>query len=189
MTIYRTYDLLVSSLRARVVGEVFEEGRPTLFFFWHRNLFPLPYIFRNSPIKVMVSPSRDGKRIGDLLLREGLGVIWSSQYKSPVKGVMGVVRALREGWNVAITPDGPRGPARTFKEGTFALYRRLRVRTVFVGVAFSSAYVLPSWDSFRVPMPFSSVAVLVRETYPETPEEATRELNRLDREAFNYLEI
>ncbi len=189
MILYRTYDLLMESLRVRVVGKVFEEGQPTLFFFWHRNLFPLPHIFRNSPIKVMVSPSRDGRRIGDLVLRKGLGVIWSSQYKAPIKGVVGVLRAIRGGWNVAITPDGPRGPARTFKDGTFSMYRRLGVRTVFVGVAFSSAYTLPSWDSFRVPMPFSSVSVLVREAYPETPEEASRTLNRLDLEAFNYLEI
>lgn len=189
MILYRAYDVLMGSLRVRLVGKTFEEGRPTLFFFWHRNLFPLPHIFRNTPVKVMVSPSRDGRRIGELVLRKGLGVIWSSQYKSPVRGVVGVVRAIREGWNVAITPDGPRGPSRTFKESTFALYRRLGVRTVFVGVAYSSAYVLPSWDSFRVPMPFASVSVLLREAYPKTPEEATELLNLLDREAFNYLEV
>ncbi len=189
MKAYRLYDLLVSTVRARVVGEVFKEGEPTVFFFWHRNLFPLPYIFRDSPIKVMVSPSRDGRRIGELVQRKGLGVIWSSQYKSPLKGVMGVVRAVREGWNVAITPDGPRGPALHFKENTLLLARRLGVRMVFVGVAFSSAYVLPSWDFFRVPMPFSSVAVLAKEAYPETPEEAAELLKRLDHQAFNYLEI
>ena len=189
MTLYRIYDLLVGTLRIRIVGEVFRKGKPTLFFFWHRNLFPLPHAFRSTPIRVMVSPSMDGRRIGELVLRKGLGVIWSSQHKSPYRGVVEVVRSLREGWNVAITPDGPKGPPTVFKENTLMLARRLNVRMVFAGVAFSSAYVLPSWDSFRVPMPFSSVAVLLREAYPETPEEASSLLTSLDDEAFNYLEI
>jgi len=183
------YDALMRTLRVRVVGQVFSKERPSIFFFWHRNLLPLPHVFRNTPIRVMVSPSRDGRLIGSLVELKGLGVIWSSQHKSPLRGVISVVRALREGWNVAITPDGPKGPARCFKVGTLELARRSGARIVFVGVGFSAAYRLNTWDSLRVPMPLSSVAVVVEEAYPESPEEAARLLDDLDARAFNYLEI
>jgi len=187
--LFSLYDTLCLSLRVKVIGEVFVVGRPTLFFFWHRNLIPLPHIFRNSPIKVMVSPSGDGQLIGEVVRRKGLEVIWSSQYKSPLRGVVEAMRALRGGWNVAITPDGPRGPKLHFKRGTFELMRRANVRTVFVGVAFSSSYHLPSWDEMRVPMPFSAIAVLVEEAYPSSPEEASEILKDLDDRAFHYLDV
>ena len=181
--VFTLYESLVRTLRSEVHGELFSEGRGSVFFFWHRNLIPLPHIFRNKPIHVMVSPSRDGRLIGEIVLRKGLSVVWSSQYKSPVKGVISVLRMLRGGHNVAITPDGPRGPALRFKKGTLEVVKRSGARVVFAGVGFSRKVEVNSWDRMRIPLPFSRVVVLLEEAYPETPEEAEEFLTNLDERA------
>ena len=96
-----------------------------------------------------------------------------------------------EGLDLAVTPDGPRGPAERIKRGVFYLAEKSGGKLVPVGVAAARAKRISSWDSFMVPLPFSRVAVVYGEPL-EWDESATFEekaalleaaLGRLNREA------
>lgn len=79
---------------------------------------------------------------------------------------MRLVEKLKEGHDVALTPDGPRGPVYSFKPGASILIRRSRVRVLMVGFRFSSAWRLKSWDQFYLPRPFSAVRIVTRAVSP-----------------------
>jgi lysophospholipid acyltransferase (LPLAT)-like uncharacterized protein len=68
-----------------------------------------------------------------------------------------LVDVLQSGFDVGITPDGPRGPCYDFKPGAIIVARRTRAPLLLVGAEFSSTWCLRSWDRFRVPKPFSRV--------------------------------
>src|SRR5690606_19796794 len=70
-----------------------------------------------------------------------------------------LVKVLRAGYDIGITPDGPRGPRYDFKSGGLIVTRRTRTSVVLLGAAFESAWTLRSWDGFYLPPPFSRVRV------------------------------
>jgi Uncharacterized protein conserved in bacteria len=102
----KIYNLLCKTLEISKFGEFFTE-KPTVFLFWHSNFFVLPYAFKDSPVYVLVSPSRDGEIISRFLYHFNLGTIRSSQRRDRFKGLREMVDVLGKGGNIAITPDGP----------------------------------------------------------------------------------
>ncbi len=180
------YENLCKTYNIRKYGEFFTQ-RPTVFFFWHSNFFVLPYAFKNSPVYILISPSRDGEIITRFVGYFGLGVIRSSHRKNKYYGLKEIIRSVEEGKNICITPDGPLGPRGRFKRGTVSLIKRLNVRTVFVGVAYSHFWELDTWDRFKIPMPFASVVIYAFEGYPNSEMEAEEMLNHADELAGSLL--
>ena len=74
-------------------------------------------------------------------------------------GLLGVVRALEGGAEVAITPDGPRGPAERVQPGAIAAAQHAGAPIVAVGARVASAWYLCSWDRMCIPKPFTTIAV------------------------------
>jgi lysophospholipid acyltransferase (LPLAT)-like uncharacterized protein len=70
-----------------------------------------------------------------------------------------MIRAVKDGWDFGITPDGPRGPVCVLKPGVLALARKTGAWIVPVSIAYSRAWRLGTWDGMLVPMPFSKVTV------------------------------
>jgi len=70
-----------------------------------------------------------------------------------------MIRAVREGWDLGITVDGPRGPRQRVKGGVLAVSRKTGAWIVPVCVAYASAWKLRTWDEMLVPKPFSRVVV------------------------------
>jgi lysophospholipid acyltransferase (LPLAT)-like uncharacterized protein len=66
-----------------------------------------------------------------------------------------IVSALREGYHVAITPDGPRGPKYNVQPGIISLAQLSGAPIVPAGARISSRKNLRSWDAFQVPLPFA----------------------------------
>ena len=75
-------------------------------------------------------------------------------------GMLGLVRTLRDGFTVAVTPDGPRGPYRSFAPGALVAAHRASAPVVAFGVHASRAWVLKSWDQFMIPMPFARLTIV-----------------------------
>lgn len=180
------YGFLCGTYNIKGYGEFFTQ-KPTVFFFWHSNFFVLPYAFKNSPVYILISPSRDGEIISKVVEYFGLGVIRSSYRRNKYYGLREIFHSIKSGKNICITPDGPLGPMKRFKRGTVSLIKRLNVRTVFVGVAYSHFWELDTWDRFRIPMPFASVVIYAFEGYPNTEREAEEMLNHADKLARSLL--
>jgi len=134
-------------------------GRRCIFAFWHARLLPLVWTHRGRGVVVLVSRHRDGQLITRIIERLGFVTSRGSSTRGGEEGVMDLLRKAEEGRLLAITPDGPRGPAETLKPGLVYLASRSGLPIVPVAAASRSSWRLRSWDRFRVPRPFTRVVV------------------------------
>ena len=122
-------------------------------------LLPLIHVHRNQGTVVLVSEHRDGDYLARLLHHFGFGTVRGSSTRGGVRGLKGLIRAARRGEDLAITPDGPRGPNRELKLGALTVARMTGLPLVPVGVGVTSSWRILSWDGLLVPKPFSTVRV------------------------------
>lgn len=139
---------------------------PTMLLCWHNRLFLAAEIYnrlrRPRPTYGLVSASRDGAWLAAFLNLAGLRSVRGSSSRRGREAMGELAARLAEGSDVAITPDGPRGPLYSFKPGAAILVRRGRARVMLLGSTFSSASRLNSWDRFYLPRPFSTVRICCR---------------------------
>ena len=134
-------------------------GEHFLFAFWHSGLLPLVYLRRDERAAVLVSRHRDGQLITRILERMGYTSARGSSTRGGEAGVRELLAAAASGRDLAITPDGPRGPAEVVKEGLVYVAARSGMRVVLIAPSVHPAWTLRSWDGFRVPKPFCRVVV------------------------------
>jgi len=106
---------------------------------------------------------RDGELISRVIAALGFGVIRGSSTRGSVRGLIKLIAKGRDGLDLGITPDGPKGPAESIKRGVFYVTEKSGARLVPIGVAVARAKLLSSWDSFMIPLPFTRVAVVYGE--------------------------
>jgi lysophospholipid acyltransferase (LPLAT)-like uncharacterized protein len=132
---------------------------PFIFALWHRTLVPLLWWHRQRGIAILVSRHRDGELVAGAARRLGYRTVRGSSTRGGAAGYRGVLRAVRGGAAVAITPDGPAGPAGVVKPGVVHAARRARVPILPVSAAADSAWHLRSWDRLLLPRPFATVRI------------------------------
>jgi lysophospholipid acyltransferase (LPLAT)-like uncharacterized protein len=133
------------------------EQRPLIGSFWHSCIIPATYICRDLGVRVMSSNSYDGEYMGRIIHKFGFVAVKGSSSRNAVRALLGLRRALADGWTVAFTLDGPRGPRHKVKPGPVALARSSGVPLTMFHAAVDKAWVLNSWDRMMIPMPFSRV--------------------------------
>jgi lysophospholipid acyltransferase (LPLAT)-like uncharacterized protein len=134
-------------------------AKPVVFVFWHEQLLPLLYYHRNRAIVSLVSDHRDGEYVARVLAQSGFETVRGSTTRGGVKGLKGLVRAARAGHDLAIAPDGPRGPAKDFKPAALAAARLTGLPVIPVAAHADRAWRLGSWDRLQIPKPFTSVQI------------------------------
>jgi lysophospholipid acyltransferase (LPLAT)-like uncharacterized protein len=146
--------------------------RPLIGSFWHSCLIPATYICRNLGVRVMSSYSYDGEYMGRIIHKFGFVAVKGSSSRNAVRALLGLRRALEDGWTVAFTLDGPRGPRHQVKPGPVALARSSGVPMTMFYAAVDKAWVLNTWDRLIIPAPFSRVLVRFGKLIP-VPKNAT----------------
>ena len=136
------------------------KNQPFIFAFWHGQLFPLLWVHRDESVAVLVSSHRDGEIVARIAERLGMRTVRGSTTRGAARALLGVVRELQEGREVAVTPDGPRGPAKKFASGALVAAQRAQAPIIAIGVRASRAWRLKSWDRFMIPKPFARVDVV-----------------------------
>lgn len=160
--------LLGRTWRVTTVGEdaidrAHSGGRAAIFAFWHARFLPLEYVYRGRGIHVLSSWHRDGELSARLMAALGFGVVRGSTSRGSARGLLGMLSKVKEGHDLAITPDGPRGPSERVQRGILFLAEKSGSPIVPIGVAARPSKRLSSWDRFIVPYPFSRVAVVFGE--------------------------
>jgi len=155
---------LAATWRIRRHGEEFAPGtfdrpRPAVYVFWHAQILPLTWAHRRLGLVALISQHQDGEYIARIVRSWGFGTARGSSTRGGSGGLRQLVRALQGGTSVAVSPDGPRGPAEVAKPGAFAAARLAGVPLVPVAAAVSRAWRLRSWDRFVVPQPFARIDV------------------------------
>lgn len=135
-------------------------GRPIIYVLWHSRILPLLYHRRGEGMALLISRHRDGGYLAALSERWGYRVLRGSSQRGGEVGLLGLVRLLQGGAEVAVTPDGPRGPAEQVKPGAVAAAQHAGALLVPAGARASPAWRLRSWDRFVIPKPFASVDIV-----------------------------
>jgi lysophospholipid acyltransferase (LPLAT)-like uncharacterized protein len=148
--------------------------RPLVLNFWHACIIPATYLFRNCGIRVMSSNSYDGEYMGRIIHKFGFVAVKGSSSRNAVRALLGLRRALQQGWSVAFSLDGPRGPRHKVKPGPVALSRSSSVPMSTFHIAVERAWVLNTWDRLIIPKPFSRVLLRFGKLVP-APANATDE--------------
>jgi lysophospholipid acyltransferase (LPLAT)-like uncharacterized protein len=159
-----TLNLLARTWRFRVRnGEVIQSLRKddTAFIFalWHGHLLPLLWFHRSEGVKVLISEHRDGELVARAAESLGYGLIRGSTTRGANRALISLVRELAAGHEIAITPDGPRGPAHTFAPGALVASQRTGCPIVPVAIEADRAWRLNNWDRFMIPKPFARVTI------------------------------
>jgi lysophospholipid acyltransferase (LPLAT)-like uncharacterized protein len=154
--------LLRSTVRLRHHGDErlrqWERGEQRFILaFWHRHLLLMPYAYRGRRISVLVSQSGDGELIARTVAKLGIDSTRGSSSRGGIAGMRSLLRKAGEGWDIAFTPDGPRGPASEVQPGVILAAASTGLPIVPVAVAASREKRLNSWDRFLIPLPLSTV--------------------------------
>lgn len=118
--------ILRGTLRLSVEGRehvraFWENEKPVIITFWHGHLLMMPFCAIGRPVAVLVSGHRDGRLIGSIMTRMGFSAAHGSATEGGLEGFRALSRCLRANVNVAITPDGPRGPRHQVNPGVVLL--------------------------------------------------------------------
>jgi hypothetical protein len=105
-----------------------------------------------------------------------------------VRALLGLRRALQEGWAVAFSLDGPRGPRYKVKPGPVALARSSDVPLSTFHIAVESAWVLNTWDRLIIPKPFSRVLMRFGKLIPVPADATDQDLERYQQELQDSLD-
>lgn len=158
----------IQTTGADIVTALRRARQPIVFTLWHGQMLPLLWHHRGQGVSVLISEHRDGEIIARVASALGFRTVRGSTYRGAGRALAGLVRELREGHDVAVTPDGPRGPAGHFAPGALIAAQRAGSPVVSVGVAATRAWRLRSWDAFMIPKPLARVTI----AYDTAPIEA-----------------
>jgi len=163
--------------------------------FWHSGIglaVVCRRVLKSKPRRALVSRSRDGEFIAQAMTRLGLPTLRGSAGRQHAKLAKGgspvfrhAVNFLKAGGVVAVTPDGPQGPAEVMAQGPVRMARAAGVGAMMVGLAARPTLRLKNWDGTRVPLPFSLGCVVFDGPLPapDSAEDVQVEAARADWES------
>jgi len=166
------------SLRVRLEGfeaveDIVQRDERFILSFWHRRLFmmPLAYPFRRKQwgVATLASDSKDGERSAATWRWFGIHAVRGTASDDGAKALVRMIKAVKEGWDFGITPDGPRGPLMELKPGIVALARKTGAWIVPVSLAFDRSFQLKTWDRMVIPMPFAACTIRYGTPYRVPP--------------------
>ncbi len=134
---------------------------PAAIVLWHNRLFLSAEMFRRyrsvRRVYGLVSASKDGAWLAAFYRLIGIQPVRGSSSKFGREAARALIEVMRQGHDIGITPDGPRGPKYVVEPGVLIVTRRNHARLILFGAEFSHAWRLKSWDRFYVPWPFTRI--------------------------------
>jgi Kdo2-lipid IVA 3' secondary acyltransferase len=137
-----------------------------IWAFWHNRMFLVPWFhdqwFGHVPGTILTSPSGDGQIIADLCAEFGIEAERgsSSRPQQGMSALIALAGKVREGYDIGITPDGPRGPKYKIQPGIIKLAQLTGGDIMPVHIRYSRAIHFKTWDGFMLPLPFAKVTII-----------------------------
>jgi lysophospholipid acyltransferase (LPLAT)-like uncharacterized protein len=146
---------------------LWDARRPLIYAVWHGRILMIPWLSARMSrthgarsARVLASRSRDGEMMARFASRFGLSVVRGSSSRGGAQALRALAGAVRAGEDVAVIPDGPRGPRERLQAGVVVLASITGAPVVPLGFAARPAQHLASWDRFLVPYPFARAALV-----------------------------
>lgn len=150
---------------------LFTPGRSerAIFAIWHNRQAISTHIFhhfvrRHDPsrrLATLSSLSRDGAVAARILELAGVAVVRGSSSRGGTQALARLIDLARQGHDLAVTPDGPRGPRYTVQPGVIALAQYAALPIVPVSYRLGRRHELRSWDRFQIPLPLTRCEVVL----------------------------
>lgn len=138
---------------------------PLLWAFWHNRIFGMPAVYRrflgDRTGAVLTSASRDGAIIAATMRCFGVASVRGSSSRRGALAMQEMAEWVKAGYDIVVTPDGPRGPRYRLAPGLVRLSQLTGAAILPIRIEYENAWVFgKSWDRFRLPKPFSRVRVI-----------------------------
>ena len=145
-----------------IAAALVANNKPFIACFWHGRMLMIPNAWvYDVPMSILISRHRDGVLISQTLQHLKVGTIAGSSSKGGRGALISIVRALRRGEYIGITPDGPRGPRMRVSAGAISAAKLSGALLLPITFAASRSRVFSSWDRFMLPFPFGEGVVRI----------------------------
>lgn len=140
---------------------------PVILCFWHNRILGITFAYNaiyprgRRGVTVLTSPSKDGEILARLVGAFRMGAVRGSSSRRGFQAQRELVRLVGDGRDIAITPDGPRGPRHTLGPGVVQLAQSTKSPVLPLHATFSRCVRMNTWDGFILPLPFSKVSVTI----------------------------
>jgi len=128
---------------------------------WHGELLMIPYAYthykKDPKVKLVISEHFDGNLIAKTLNKFGFETIRGSSTRGGVKALIESIKSLKDGYDLGITPDGPKGPRYEVHDGIIVMAQKAKVKIVLVEIKPTKYWQISSWDKFIIPKPFGII--------------------------------
>lgn len=155
------------------------DKKPCIILLWHGRQLFMPWIYlrhrssRKGPaMTVLISQHDDGRMVAAGMHYLGVGSIPGSSSRGGLRAIFKLIEKLKSNSHVAITPDGPRGPANKMKNGVLIIAQRSGAAIYPSAFSAEKFWKFKSWDGMIFPKPFSR-AVIVKGSAITVPSDAT----------------
>lgn len=179
-------------VRVDVAPEILERvlQGPVIFSIWHNRLaLALPaygWMVRSKRAErrmaAIVSASRDGALVARVLELFEVQPVRGSSSRRGSQALLELVTQAEQGLDLAVTPDGPRGPAFRVQEGVMAMAQLTGFPIIPCSYVLGAKIQLKTWDRFQIPLPFTTCQIRMGE-----PVEVQREMSAPEREALRQV--
>ena len=157
-----------------------KDVRQVIYCIWHNRLALSMKLYSNYGLRHhqaaglagLVSASRDGAFFAAIIERFGIQPVRGSSSRRGGQALLELTTWAERGYDLAITPDGPRGPRYVVQDGAMALAQVTGLPIVPASYHLQWKIQLKSWDRFQIPLPFSRCEIIIGQVM-RVPREAS----------------
>jgi len=143
------------------------ENENIIVTMWHGDLLMQPLNYQNfrpkRTVKAIISEHRDGEAIRKTVEFLGIGSLSGSSTRGGAKALIGAIRSIKNGIDIAITPDGPKGPIYSVADGIVVISQKTKAKIVPFSSVPTKYWKMKSWDKFVIPKPFGQIDFYIGE--------------------------
>ena len=138
-----------------------------LVAFWHGELLMQPFNYQklkpNGKVSAMISEHKDGEAITRTVEYLGIHSVRGSSSRGGAKALISAIKEIKRGDDIAITPDGPRGPRHSVADGIVAISKKTNAKILIFNCKSTKYWQFNSWDKFIIPKPFGTLEFFIQE--------------------------
>ena len=144
-----------SFINKKYVENLWKKNESFILCFWHGRLLMMPLSWnKKKKINVLISTHSDGQLLSKTVKHFNIETITGSSSKGGSEAIRNIIKSLKSGISIGMTPDGPRGPRMKVNSAIIKIASLTGHKIVPLSYSVKKKFFLNSWDKFLVALPF-----------------------------------